>query len=358
MELPPVVQPAAGRSHGVSVTPEFIGATLITFAGMMVYDALTRDQQDRLVQDFETPQRRHWNFLPEPGRGRRGIPLKEMTHSQALLVHRLIASALSPEGYAKLLSAFALEHVLREIDQPLLGHLAYEFRNPGNYYLTFFGVPRPDVTWGWRLVGHHVSLNITVLDQDRFSATPMLIGAEPGRFGPLRPMAEEEDLGFELLHSLDREQQQRAIIHPLSPPDFVTRCAAAIGDVERPAHHGDGRRDAMITDADREALQFERHRPRGLPVGEMTPRSRELFDAMLLAWIGRVRQPADARELERVSQAGVEAMHFAWAGALTRDGPHYYRIQGPVTLIEFNNTEGGANHVHGVWRDLERDFGG
>jgi Protein of unknown function (DUF3500) len=357
-DLPPVVAPVAGQQHGLALTPDYVGATLITFGAMMLYDALSREQQDRLVQPFGSPQRRHWNFLPEPGRGRHGVPLGELTHAQVMLVHRLIASAHSPEAYARVLSAFALEHVLREIDQPRLGHVAYEFRDPGNYYLTFFDVPRPDATWGWRLVGHHVSLNVTVLGQDRFTVTPMLIGAEPGRFGPLRPMAEEEDLAFELLDSLDADERAQAVIHTLSPPDFATRCVPEIGDVELPALHGDARRDAIITDADREALRFELHRPRGLPAGEMSASSRALFDALLHVHVSRIAPVAYAAEMERIAAAGVDAIHFAWAGELTAAGGHYYRLHGPVTLVEFNNTEGGANHVHSVWRSPERDFGG
>jgi len=356
--LPPVAAPVAGRSHGLAITPEYVGATLMTFAAMTLFDAIPSPLQERLLQPFESPNRKHWNFLPEPGRGRYGVPLKELDHPQTLLVHRLISSALSLEAYARVLSAFALEHLLRESDQKLLGHVAYDFRDPGNYYLTFFDLPRPDATWAWRLVGHHVSINVTVVDQEYFSATPLLIGAEPGRFGPLRPMAEEEDLGFELLDSLDSQQRRRAVIHTLSPPDFATRCVPELGDVELPAPHGDARRDALIADEDREALRFELHRPRGLAAGEMSPRSRELFDALLGVHVGRIRPEAQAAEMKRIADAGKDAIHFAWAGELTRDGGHYYRIQGPVTLIEFNNTEGGADHVHSVWRDPGRDFGG
>jgi hypothetical protein len=352
------VPPVAGESHGFGVTPEYVGATLVTFGAMNLFDALGPELQDAVLQPFDSPNRKHWNFLPEPGRGRWGVPLKDMTHAQALLVHRLIATALSTDAYARVLCTFALEHLLREVDQPTLGHVAYEFRDPGNYYLTFFGVPRPDATWGWRLVGHHISLNVTVLGQDRFTITPMLIGSEPGRLGPIRPMADEEDLAFALLESLDDAQRAKALIHTLSPPDFVTRCAEEIGAVERPALHGDARRDALITAADQEALRFERDAPRGLPAGELAPASRAIFDQLLDTYISRIRPSAQPRERRRIEDAGADAIHFGWAGDLTAAGPHYYRLQGPVTIIEFNNTEGGANHVHSVWRDLERDFGG
>ena len=197
-----------------------------------------------------------------------------------------------------------------------------------------------------------------MLDQERFTVTPLLIGSEPGRVGPLRPLAAEEDLGFELLASLDSKERQEAVIHSLSPPDFATRCVPELGDAELPATHGEARRDVLITDEDREALRFEPNRPRGLAFGAMSERSRERFQALLDCYLDRIRPEARERESERIEATGIERIHFAWAGEQTTAGGHYYRIQGPATLIEFNNTEGGADHVHSVWRSPNRDFGG
>jgi hypothetical protein len=323
---------------------------------MLLYDELDAAQRKRIVVPFADPNRTHWNFLPESGRTAHGLALKELTHTQQLLAHRMIASSLSIDGYAKVLMAMSLEHLLRELDQPRLGYVATEFRDPGNYVLTFFDQPQPDATWGWRLVGHHISLNITVVGQDTLVATPLLFGAEPGRVGPVRPLAAEEDLAFALLEALSEDQRRRAIIHPVSPADFVTRCVPVVGDVERPNLHGDGRRDVIITEADREALKYERDRPRGVAVGELTAPARACFDQLLQAYVGRVPDRLQAQEMERINAAGIDRIHFAWAGGTDTEHGHYYRLQGPVTLIEFNNTEGNANHIHSVWRDPSRDF--
>jgi hypothetical protein len=339
-----------------AVTSEFVAATLVTFGAMLLYDELDAAQRERIVVPFADPNRTHWNFLPESGRRAHGLALKELTHTQQLLAHRMIASSLSIDGYAKVLMAMSLEHLLRELDQPRLGYVATEFRDPGNYVLTFFDQPQPDATWGWRLVGHHISLNVTIVDQDTLVATPLLFGAEPGRVGPVRPLAAEEDLAFALLEALTEDQRRRAIIHPVSPADFVTRCVPVIGDVERPNLHGDGRRDVIITEADREALRYERDRPRGIAVGELSGPARACFDALLSAYVGRVADRLQAQEMERIEAAGIERIHFAWAGGTDTEHGHYYRLQGPVTLIEFNNTEGNANHIHSVWRDPSRDF--
>jgi hypothetical protein len=349
-------EPVAGVHAGAAMTGEFRDATIATFSAMILYDALTTEHQDRLVVPFADENRTHWNFLPESGRGRRGIALRELGHRENLLVHRLVASCLSLEGYARFLTVVNLEHLLREIDQPRLGQVVAEFRDPGAYFLTFFDPPQPDATWGWRLVGHHVSLNFTILGQERIVSTPCLFGSEPGRFGPIRPLAEEEDLGFAMLGSLDDAQRETAIIHPVSPPDFATGCRSRIDAVERPALHGDGRRDVLITDVDADALRYEADRPRGVAVGEMGPAARERFEALLGCYLGRAAPAWRELEEKRIADAGFENLHFAWAGAEDYESGHYYRIQGPVTLIEFNNTEGDANHIHSVWRDPARDF--
>ncbi|OJU85493.1 MAG: hypothetical protein BGO11_00690 [Solirubrobacterales bacterium 70-9] len=195
-----------------------------------------------------------------------------------------------------------------------------------------------------------------MIGQERVISTPCLFGSEPGRFGPLRPLAEEEDLGFALLEGLDDDERRAAVIHAVSPPDFATACRSELGAVERPALHGDGRRDVLITAADAEALRWERDHPRGLAVADMGEASRRRFRELLGCYLNRVPAAWRTREEERIEGAGFERLHFAWAGADDYEGGHYYRIQGPVTLVEFNNTEGDANHIHSVWRDPGLDF--
>ena len=180
-------------------------ATVVTFAAMGLFDALTADQRARVLLPQADPGRTHWNFLPESGR--HGLPLGELDRRQELLAHRLIAESMSIPGYARVVQVMANEHVLRELNLPVFGHVAATFRDPRGYFLTFFGQPQPDTTWGWRLVGHHLSVNITVVDGDLLSATPFLLGAEPARFGPFRILGEEEDAAFVLLDSLSGSQQ-------------------------------------------------------------------------------------------------------------------------------------------------------
>ncbi|MDX6739535.1 DUF3500 domain-containing protein [Actinocorallia sp. A-T 12471] len=331
-------------------------ATAITFAAMGLFDGLTADQRARVLLPHTDPGRTHWNFLPESGR--HGLALGELDRHQTGLAHRLIAESMSVPAYARVVQVMANEHVLRELNLPLFGHIAPTFRDAGGYFLTFFGQPQPDTTWGWRLVGHHLSVNVTVVDGELVNATPFLLGAEPAGFGPFRILGEEEDAAFALLDGLTEAQLGQAVIHHRPPADFVTRTVPVIGEVEYPGYHGVGRRDAMITDEDRRALAYFRAHPRGIRVGDLSPVQRARFDDLLAKFVERARPGLVGFEMDRVAAAGgVAELRFAWAGGTSLDEPHYFRIQGPVTLIEFDNAEDDANHVHSVWRDPSNDFG-
>jgi hypothetical protein len=335
--------------------PGDFNATLVTFAAMALYDHLDGEQRGRVVVPMQEDNRMHWNFLPESGR--RGVALREMTHTQRYLAHRLMAQCLSVEGYAQVVQVMSLEHVLRELNAPVFGHVAAHFRDPDGYFLTFFNQPQPDSDWGWRLVGHHLSLNFTVAGQDLMAATPLLLGSEPAQIGPFRILGNEENLGFSLLTMLDKDQAATATIHPVPPPDFASRCVPVLGDEEWPDVHGVGRRDAPITDADREALKWVKNQPRGLSRKRMGADQQKALDQLLEAFVARLKPDQSGREMDRIREAGQDAIHFVWAGSHRIDEPHYFRLEGPVTLIEFDNTEDNANHVHCVWRDPTNDFG-
>nr|WP_051047193.1 DUF3500 domain-containing protein [Nocardia asiatica] len=172
-------------------------STLGLFAAMTLFDALTTEQRARVLLPFDHEDRNNWDFLPASGR--RGLPLRDITHRQQIMVHQLVGECLTAEAYSKAVATMNLEHILRQIQAPIFGLSTADFRDPGGYFFSFFGEPQCDRTWGWRIVGHHLSLNFTFVQQRWLAATPMMIGAEPGRFGTLRHLADEEDLGFALL---------------------------------------------------------------------------------------------------------------------------------------------------------------
>lgn len=301
--------------------------------------------------DDET-ERRDWAYFPRP---RRGLPFGEMEAGQRGLAHRLIANGLSRGAYAKATAIIALERVLGEIE----GHVFP--RDPGAYYVSLFGEPGDTPAWGWRLDGHHVCLNYTIAAGELLSPTPVFLGANPaevrhGDRAVLRPLGEEDDVARELLASLDAGQRRRAILSPGAPPDIVTANVPVLSDGLAP---GDifQRRPARDMPAEQlEALTFTLA-PKGLPASEMRAGQRELLEALVRVYVERMPEAVAMHEMGRLERAGIDAIHFAWAGEEERRRPHYYRLQGPSFLAEYDNTQNDANHIHAVWRDASNDFG-
>jgi hypothetical protein len=250
------------------------------------------------------------------------------------------------------------------------------------YYLRVFGEPGARGLWGWRFGGHHVSLNNLVVDGVLVATTPCFLGANPAT-SPLlggtvnRPLAGVEDLGRDLLRSLRPELAARAILLPKAPSDFVTVNLTYVSDGsgvfplvgmyrdERfpdPVQHAklQSLSEAIaevteLSDADQEAVAYSIE-PRGVPAAEFDEEQREMLRALLASYLDRA--PAGVSPLQSYDDdAALNAVHFAWAGQTAPGEPHYYRVQGPRLLIEWDNTQNNANHAHSVWRDPTSDFG-
>ena len=317
---------------------------------------LDRDQRAMAIFDFDNEaERRDWDFIPKSGRN--GLPLRLMNSHQQTLAHMLLAQSVSLPTYAKVVQIMANEHVLRELNGPRMGPAAVEFRNPGNYYFSFFGMPNMEKTWGWRVVGHHVSLNFTLIGGIYLNATPCLLGNEPAEFGSMKPLKEDEDLGFDLLYSLADSQRSRAVIHDVAPPNFATRVVTKLGQEERPATYELGFDGYRISEHDRETLKWIRNQAKGLAAAEMDDSQRGKLTSLIECYVARMPEESAQIEMDRLRAAGIENVHFCWAGGQERGTPHYYRLQGPSFLVEFENAQMGGNHIHSVWRDPDNDFG-
>jgi Protein of unknown function (DUF3500) len=323
---------------------------------------LNREQLARALFPFDDEnERRDWDFIPKYRP--RGLPLREMNDRQQVLAQQLIAAALSLPGYAQAVSIMSFENVLRELNKERIGLNASEVRHAGKYQFSFFGEPHAEQTWAWRMVGHHVALNYTIVDGRYVAPTPLLFGAEPAEFGVFKPLKDDEDRGFLLLDSLDSAQRERAIIHDVAPPDFVTRVVRKLGDEELPGDHELGFDHYVISDHDRQMLKWVRHEARGLRGQDMSAAQLSQFNDIIVGYLQRL--PSDVAELhfQRLEQAGLTQFSFAWAGQPVRGKPHYYRVQGPSFLVEFENAQvggglpGEGNHIHTVWRDPDNDFG-
>lgn len=294
--------------------------------------ALTPETKAKTLFPFEAEERLNWHYIP---RDRKGLSMKEMTPEQRLLAHALLSSGLSSRGIVKATTIMSLEEVLYTIEgaDESKREAVRVRRDPEKYFVSIFGEPTMKGTWGWRVEGHHLSLNFTIKDGQLFRATPSFFGSNPGevRQGPrtgVRPLGQEEDLGRDLAKSLNDEQWKKALVDVTAPKE-------------------------MLTEAKREVSPLS---PEGLSDADMTPPQKEILAKLIREHLFRIRPEIAEESWKEILASG--PVHFAWAGSSRERGqPHYYRVQGKTFLIEYDNTQNDANHVHSVWRDFDSDFG-
>jgi hypothetical protein len=274
---------------------------------------------------FDAEERFNWHFTPVP---RAGLPLKQMTPAQREKAFALLHVGLSEKGYSKAEAIRALEPVLAELEHDPVK------RDPELYFVTIFGEPAATGTWGWRYEGHHVSQNWTIVDGKSIASTPQFFGSNPAevRDGPkkgTRVLAAEEDLARALLDSLTEAQRAAAVISPDAPDDILTSNARTAG------------------------IQKDL----GLAYDALSSAQRGLLMAIIDEYAAAQPRALAAERLKKLRDAGLSTVKFAWMGGLARGERHYYRVQGTTFLIEYDNTQNGANHVHAVWRDFAGDWG-
>ena len=292
-------------------------------------ETLGQDQRRKAIIDFgDDEERTNWHYVPQP---RNGLPLKEMDPRQRQAALALAATGLSEAAHARAKTIIELELILGEIEGP-----GAKFdRDPELYYVSVFGAVGADGPWGWRFEGHHLSLNNTIVNGGLASSAPNFFGANPaevrhGERSGLRALKPEEDTARDLLSDLDGEQKRIAVVSGEAPDDILTRNAPFV----------------------REKLQ-----PLGLAGAHMTADQRQSLRALVEVYVSRLPETVAALEMDRLERADLDRIHFAWAGAHERRERHYYRLQGPTFMAEYDNTQNDANHIHAVWHDLTRDFG-
>jgi hypothetical protein len=346
-------------------------------------DSLTAEQRQVASgavpsDDATDAERRRWFYTPTD---HGGLTLHQQRPAQQRAAMRLVASGLSTPGYVTVATTMGLENVLDQAEGFVTRFDRERGRDQGLYYLRVFGEPGGAAPWGWRFGGHHVSLNNLVVDGVVASTTPCFMGADPAS-SPLlggavnRPLGRVEDLARDLVRSLVPELAARAVLLPKAPSDVVTanRTSVSEGDRVIPLA-GIWRGERFPDPAEQAKLQKlsdgidtaggfsgDDHRaveytatPRGVPGSELDGGQRELLRALLGTYFDRV--PEGLSPLPRYDDAALDAVHFAWAGPSEPGEPHYYRLQGPRLLVEWDNTQRGANHAHSVWRDPSADFG-
>lgn len=327
------------------------------FATWALLNSLEPAQRDRAIFGMDDPARLDWDFIPKPDRT--GVPMFAFDRHQRTIAQSLLKSGLSMRGYSQALSVMATENVLREREAISRGFgvLAGDFRDPDAYYFTFFGRPGFEDTWGWRVIGHHLSLNYTIVGQRYLSAMPCNIGAQPLPAGVLNPLGPDEHTAFALLRSLSPALRERALIHPVAPADFVTRQVPRVGAVELPDYEDLGITTYRINDEDRQALRFDRGAPDGVPGEQLSEQQWQLLRDLLVSHIDRIPDELAEQYRALVDKRGQDDVYFAWAGDLEPGTSHYYRIHTSRLLVETVNAIDSGNHIHSVIRDLSNDLG-
>lgn len=291
--------------------------------------SLSSEQREQASFAFDADERLRWHFIPVEMFERSGLMLNDMSATQRERAHALLRASLSQRGYLTATQVMELEDVLLALEGG--GRMA---RDSGEYFFSVFGTPAEDATWAWRFEGHHISLHVTIVDGVVAVTSPAFVGANPAevREGPQRGrrvLGDREDAARALLASLDASQLGVATIDDVAPRDIVTG-----------------------TD-----LEIDPLSPVGISASALSTAQNALLMDLIEVYASMTADDTADRRLRLLREAGTDRITFAWAGGVERGQPHYYRVQGPTFLIEYDNTQNDANHVHSVWRDFDGDFG-
>lgn len=297
---------------------------------MPLLEALDERARRAALAPFDVPDRRTWTYLPGP---RAGVRVGDLGPGVRGLVLDLVEAGLSAAGARRARDVMELDGVLRDLEREE-GRAGWERRDPGHYWFRLLGDPLSPV-WAWHLAGHHLAVHLTVVGE-QVAATPCFLGANPavvpsGPRSGWQVLREEEALARDLLGSLDEHQLAAAVVSASAPDDIATR-------------HDPVADPSLV--------------PPGLPWGALDAAQRGRMEALVWCYLGRVHEDVAGPAWRAVVDDGLDEVTFAWAGSRERGERHYYAVRGARFLIEYDNTQDGANHVHTVWRDLRRDWGG
>jgi len=314
------VLPVSAQQARIDLTQEMVEATNAFVSSLSV------QQRNNGVYTFEDEERFNWHFIP---RDRKGVPFRSMSDSQRAAAQNVLQTFFSAKGYQRAEAVRSLESVLAEIE--VNGRFD---RDPELYFLTIFGTPGLDSNWALRYEGHHLAYNWTFVSGMGIASSPQFFGSNPAevrsgeRIGT-RVLSVEEDLGRDLVSALSADQKKMAIL-----------------DIEVP---GD-----IFTAAEKEITRLENS---GISYSELNSRQKRMLIALIDELASMQPEVLAEARMASIRSEGFEDIKFVWIGGIERGDPHYYRVQGSSFLIEYDNTQNNANHIHLVWRDFAGDFG-
>lgn len=290
-------------------------------------NSLNDQQKAKAFFPFEDTNRYDWHYVPASSVARTGIAIKDLNSLQKIAFYELLKSFLSENGYKRTQTIMSFEYLLKEMEPTSTARI------PENYFVSVYGHPGKDSVWAWKFTGHHLALNFTIVKNKRAFA-PFFFGSNPaevrqGTQKGLRILKEEEDLGFELLNSLNAEQKKIALFQLKAFADIVTTIAKEVVPLE----------------------------PVGILMKELNNDQKNIVNKLIVAYLSSMSPRLANARMAMVKTEDMNDIRFGWAGGLVKGEPHYYRLQGKTFLIEFDNTQNDANHIHLVWRDFIGDYG-
>ncbi len=328
--LAPLLVRAGLLSLLVGTPPAFAqSADEMARAATDFLSALTETQHAAATFAFtDDEERQRWHYIPPEQHPRGGITLKALDASQRDMARALLMTGLSQRGLMTYSDIVTLERVLNALGTERFA------RDPEEHYLAVFGDPEAGGTWGFRFEGHHISLNFTVVAGSITVSTPTFFGANPavvreGEHQGLRALGAKEDAGRALMTALSAAQQQQALIDEVAPRDIVTGNTHPIDPLS----------------------------PTGTSAAEFNDAQLQLLLELITTYSAQMADDIAALRWQKIAADGTGSITFAWAGSVEVGMPHYYRVQSPSFLIEYDNTQNNANHIHAVWRDFADDFG-
>ena len=314
-------------------------------SAVSLFNSFDKMQKMAGALNFNDTARLKWNNLPVGLRARAGLSIGNMTDDQRKIVHRILSASLSSQGYLKATSIMHLDVLLKnffdslyfrkEINDTLYGFIKDLHFSHKNYFFAFFGQPTDD-TWGYKLEGHHLSINFTFV-KDKISVTPFFIGTDPAEY-PIseyagwRVLGEEEDLGIKLIHLLNPAQQKKATMTKEVPQDIITGAESGKRLVDN----------------------------WGITGAEMNAEQKAVLQNMIREFVFNMEYEKAVIEFDKILKGGIDKVYFGWIGEYDEKVPHYYVVNGPTFLIEFDNNGGprnSANHIHAIWREKGNEYG-
>ena len=284
-------------------------------------------QRKKVLVPFNDSSRSSWHYFPATMYPREGIQLNELTPSQKELFFKFLRTYLSESGYTKTLKVIDLENVLAEI------YHNTGTRDPGKYHIAIYGEPGKDSLWAWSFEGHHLSLNFTI-SNNKISMAPRFLGAHPaiikeGKRKGEKTLGNEEDIAFKLVNAMSSTQKELAIIDKRSFGDIVTSNSTEVNPLE----------------------------PAGIRMKDLNSDQKLILLDLINEYLSTMPHELATKRMNNLREGELDEIRFGWAGGTKPGEPHYYRVQGKTFLIEFDNTQNNANHIHSVWRDFDGDFG-